>query len=42
VVRKSGDVYEKDLGPVTAKEAGAITLFNLDKTWDKADMAAPP
>jgi hypothetical protein len=42
MVSQSGDVYEKDLGPDTEKEAAAITLFNPDKTWDKADMTPPP
>ncbi len=42
MVSQSGDVYEKDLGPDTQKEAAAITLFNPDKTWDKADMTPPP
>jgi hypothetical protein len=42
MVSQSGDVYEKDLGPDTAVAAAAITLFNPDKTWDKADMTPPP
>lgn len=42
MVSQSGDVYEKDLGPDTAAEAAKITLFNPDKSWDKADMTPPP
>jgi hypothetical protein len=42
MVSQSGDVYEKDLGPDTPTEAAAITLFNPDKSWDKADMTPPP
>jgi hypothetical protein len=42
MVSQSGDVYEKDLGPDTPVAAGGITLFNPDKTWDKADMTPPP
>jgi len=42
MVSQSGDVYEKDLGPDTSTEAAAITVFNPDKSWDKADMTPPP
>jgi hypothetical protein len=42
MVSQSGDVYEKDLGPETPTAAAAITLFNPDKTWDKADMTPSP
>jgi hypothetical protein len=42
IVSQSGDVYEKDLGPDTSAEAAKITLFNPDKSWDKADMTPPP
>jgi hypothetical protein len=42
VVSQSGDVYETDLGPETPTAAAAITLFNPDKTWEKADMTPPP
>jgi hypothetical protein len=41
MVSQSGDVYEKDLGPDTPTAAAAITLFDPDKTWDKADMTPP-
>ena len=42
VVSQSGDVYEKDLGPDTPTAAANITLFNPDKTWEKADMTPSP
>jgi len=38
IVNQHGDVYEQDLGPDTAAKAGAISSFNPDKGWDKADM----
>jgi Protein of unknown function (DUF2950) len=41
IVSQSGDVYEQDLGPETAQRAAAITLFNPDKGWEKADMTPP-
>jgi len=41
IVNQTGDVYEQDLGPDTAKRAAAITLFNPDKDWQKADMTPP-
>jgi hypothetical protein len=33
LVNHRGDVYEKDLGPNTARIAGGITAFNPDNTW---------
>ena len=33
MVSHDGVVYEKDLGPNTAELAGAIELFNPDRTW---------
>jgi hypothetical protein len=33
VVNKSGIVYEKDLGPQTAKLALAMTAYDADNTW---------
>lgn len=35
VVNHRGIVYEKDLGPDTAKRAQEITRFNPDETWDE-------
>lgn len=37
VVNHQGTIYEKDLGPETAKLADQITRFNPDKTWDEVD-----
>jgi hypothetical protein len=37
IVSQSGDVYERDLGPDSAQLAAAITTFNPDSGWDKAD-----
>ena len=33
MVSHDGVVYEKDLGPNTLERAGAIDLFNPDKSW---------
>ena len=41
IVSHSGDVYEQDLGPETTQRAAAITLFNPDTGWEKADMTPP-
>jgi hypothetical protein len=32
-------VFEKDLGPSTAKIAAGMTSFNRDHTWKKAVVA---
>jgi hypothetical protein len=37
IVNQTGVVYEKDLGPDTAQSARAMTQFNPDSTWKKAD-----
>jgi hypothetical protein len=37
VVNHEGVVYEKDLGPQTAAIAAAMTRFNPDATWRKAE-----
>jgi hypothetical protein len=42
MVGHNGTVYQRDLGPQTAERAAAITSFNPDKDWDKADTALPP
>ena len=42
IVSQSGDVYEKDLGPETPSKAAAVTLFDPDKGWEKADMTLTP
>ena len=36
LVNHAGDVFEKDLGPQTAKIASSMTSFNPDHTWKKA------
>jgi len=41
IVGYDGIVYQRDLGPQTAERAAAITTFNPDKDWDKADMTPP-
>jgi hypothetical protein len=37
IVNNDGVVYQKDLGPDTAKAAAAIDSFNPDKTWEITD-----
>jgi hypothetical protein len=37
VVDKSGTIYEKDLGPHTANLAEAMTAYDPDSTWNKAE-----
>jgi hypothetical protein len=37
IVNHEGVVYEKDLGPETAKLAAAITAFDPDKSWKKVE-----
>lgn len=37
IVDQDGVVYEKDLGPDTAKIASAMTEYNPDSTWSPAD-----
>lgn len=41
VVNQDGTVYQQDLGPQTAQKAAAITSFNPDQGWKKADMTPP-
>lgn len=33
-----GDVYQKDLGPDTARIAAAMTTFEPDQTWSRVEM----
>ena len=35
VVSHRGTVFEKDLGPNTARIAGGMTAFNPDSTWQQ-------
>ena len=37
VVNQDGVLYEKDLGPDTAKIAGAMTQYDPDSTWHRID-----
>lgn len=41
LVNHQGEVFEKDLGPGTAKIAGAMTAFNPDRTWRKVEVVEP-
>ena len=41
IVSHSGQVYEQDLGPDTARRAAAITSFDPDKGWQPADTTPP-
>jgi len=42
LVNHRGDVYEKDLGPNTARIAVGITAFNPDNTWQRVTDATQP
>jgi hypothetical protein len=33
IVNQQGRVYQKDLGPMTAKIAGTMRAYDPDKTW---------
>jgi hypothetical protein len=37
IVNESGTIYEKDLGPNTTKLAEAMTTYDPDSTWHKAE-----
>jgi hypothetical protein len=37
IVDESGTIYEKDLGPGTAKAAEAMSAFDPDSTWNEAE-----
>jgi len=37
IVDESGTIYEKDLGPDTAKTAGAMSAYDPDSTWHVAE-----
>lgn len=38
IVGPDGDVYQKDLGPDTARIASAIAIFDPDLTWSRIDL----
>jgi hypothetical protein len=42
LVNHRGDVYEKDLGPNTARFAASMTVFNPDNTWRRVTDAGQP
>ena len=42
LVNHQGVVYEKDLGPDTARIASGMTAFNPDGTWQRVSDAAQP
>jgi hypothetical protein len=37
IINQDDVVYEKDLGPNTAKRARAMTQYNPDSTWQAAE-----
>jgi hypothetical protein len=41
IVNHRGDVFQKDLGPGTAKIAERLTSFNPDKSWQKVSDTEP-
>ncbi|MEO8332253.1 MAG: DUF2950 family protein [Gallionella sp.] len=38
IVNHDGVVYQKDLGPASATEAGKMKLFNPGKGWKKSQQ----
>jgi len=42
IVNQNKIVYQKDLGPDTAKIAGALKTYDPDKTWKKAEKEDKP
>jgi Protein of unknown function (DUF2950) len=41
IVSHDGKVFQKDLGEATARVAGAMKLFNPDRSWQPADTTPP-
>ncbi|MGC2075976.1 MAG: DUF2950 family protein [Xanthobacteraceae bacterium] len=41
IVNHNGTVFQKDLGPDTAKLAEAMTSFNPDISWKKLEIESP-
>jgi len=41
IVNHAGTVFQKDLGPNTAKIAEGMSSFNPDKTWQKVSDTEP-
>lgn len=42
LINHKGEVFEKDLGPGTARIAGGMTSFNPDHTWKKTAVTEQP
>ncbi|MGH9807059.1 MAG: DUF2950 family protein, partial [Terriglobia bacterium] len=42
MVNQDGTVYQKDLGPRTAKVAQKIDSFSPDQSWTKAEPSKTP
>jgi hypothetical protein len=42
VVNHDGAVYEKDLGPKTARIAEAMKCYDPDGSWKKVEQTGPP
>lgn len=40
IVGPDGDVFQKDLGPETARIAAAIATFNPDLTWARVTVSS--
>jgi len=38
IVGPDGDVYQKDLGPETARVATEMTTFDPDLSWSRVDV----
>ena len=41
IVNQDGVVFQKDLGPDTAKLAKAMKTFNPDETWQRVEPGSP-
>ena len=41
IVNHAGTVFQKDLGPDTARLAERMSEFNPDKTWQKVEDTTP-
>ena len=41
IVNQDGVVFQKDLGPDTAKLAQAMKTFNPDETWQRVEPESP-
>ena len=41
LVNHDGVVFQKDLGPTSAKQAQAMKTFNPDGTWTRVEPSSP-